>query len=184
MRRFLNILLALLTIACAVIILFVPDEGVNIALGIFAILLFVYSIRTFIYYFSLARHMVGGQIILFIAVFTLCVTLFALNIQRAPDSAVSTILVVILIAAGVVDLLRAREAKKGGAPSWKFNMVNAIIEIVLAVLCQVFNATDPEVTSYVFAITMFYSGISRIVASFRRTNWSRIAKNASRYSDF
>ena len=177
-RRFFNILLGLLTIVCALLIFFAPEIGIYIALAVFSVVFLVYSIRMIVYYIRLARHMVGGQIVVFLGIFAFCCALYALNINNAPRKTITVILVIILIFTGIVDLLRAREAKNGGAGSWKFSMASAVIGIILAVTCLIFSSGNPDVTGIIFGITLCYSGVSRIIASLRKANWNKIMKNA------
>jgi len=176
MRRFINIIIGLLLVISSLLIFIEPELGLYIALFFFTAVIFIFSIRTIVYYIRLARHMVGGQIILFIGIFTFCVAAYAVNIQNAPVKTISVIMIVMFTFTGVIDLLRAREAKRGGAGSWKFSMASAIVEIILAVACQVFHAANTDVTGIIFGIALLYSGVSRIISALRKVNWHKIIK--------
>ena len=69
---------------------------------------------------------------------------------------------------GMIDVMRALEAKKLASPSWKLTFSTGIVNIILAVVCLVFlRSTSTAV--YIYSAGLIYSSIIRIISSFRKT---------------
>ena len=71
--RVFNIVSGVVMIICSWILFRNPDVGLEFAAMILGISLFLSGIHYLYYYFSMARHMVGGRYVLFTAVFILSV---------------------------------------------------------------------------------------------------------------
>ena len=72
---------------------------------------------------------------------------------------------------GFVDILRAFEAKKIGAPNWKWKLLTGLVIVALTVLLVIFGAIrgETEVLVYGYCISLVISGAMRIVSAFRKT---------------
>ena len=163
-----NILIGVLIILGAVILIAVPKEGLIITAGILSLSLFIYGIKTLIYYFTMARHMVGGRVMLYLAVVVLDLGMFTVILTGIPKIYIVLYLVVIYAFAGVIDILRALEAKKYQSPSWRFILVSGVINVVIAILCIVFVGSTRMIV-YLYCAGLIYSAIVRIVTAFRKT---------------
>ena len=67
--------------------------------------------------------------------------------------------------------MRALEAKKLSAPSWKFKFTNGVIMICFAAVLIIFGLFrgKMELLVYGYCVSLVYSAITRIIISLRRT---------------
>ena len=167
-QRVINILLAILMIASAVLMIVEPEIGYLIIIAILSLTLFIMGIRYIVYYFSMARHMVGGRMILFIGVIALDMGLFSGTLISVSKIYVVLYLAVTNAFAGTVDVLRAMEARRYQSESWKRSISFGMIYIALAILCLIFLRST-RIIVILYCIGMFYSAAMRIFNAFRRT---------------
>ena len=167
-QRIKNILFGVVILLVAVILIAFPEEGLVITASIMSISLFIYGIKTLIYYFSMARHMVGGRIMLYLSIIVLDLGMFAMMMTNIPKIYIVLYLLVIYAFAGAIGILRALEAKKYQAPSWRFSLISGIINLVIAILCVVFIGSTKMIV-YFYCVGLIYSAIVRIVTAFRKT---------------
>lgn len=126
------------------------------------------GIRSLVYYLSMAKHMVGGRVALYRAIIILDLGLFTLSLTNVPIIFVVLYLAGIHGFSGAIDIMRAMEAKRLQAASWKMNLVHGIVNVVMAGLCLAFIGTV-EVAVEIYAAGLVYSGIIRIIQAFRKT---------------
>ena len=167
-QRIKSVLIGVLILLGAVIMIAFPKEGMIITAGILSLSLFIYGIKTLIYYITIARHMVGGRIMLYIAVVVLDLGMFTMMLTNIPKIYIVLYLVVVYAFSGVVDILRALEAKKYQAPLWRLSLISGIISIVIAILCIVFIGSTNMIV-YLYCAGLIYSAIVRIVTACRKT---------------
>ena len=167
-QRIKNLLIGILIILGAVILIAFPEEGIIITASILSLSLFVYGIKTLIYYITMTRHMVGGRIMLYLAVVVLDLGMFTMMLTNIPKMYIALYLVVVYAFSGAIDILRALEAKKYQAPSWRFSLISGIISVVIAILCIVFIGSTNMIV-YLYSAGLIYSAIARIVTAFRKT---------------
>ena len=167
-QRIKNVLIGILTILGAVILIAFPEEGIIITASILSLSLFVYGIKTLIYYITMTRHMVGGRIMLYLAVVVLDLGMFTMMLTNIPKMYIALYLVVVYAFSGAIDILRALEAKKYQAPSWRFSLISGIINVVIAILCIVFIGSTNMIV-YLYSAGLIYSAIARIITAFRKT---------------
>ena len=163
-----SVLISLLIILGAVIMIAFPKDGIIITASILSLSLIIYGIKTLIYYITMARHMVGGRIMLYLAVVVLDLGIFTMMLTRIPKIYIVLYLVVGYAFSGVVDILRALEAKKYQAPSWRLSLISGIIGVVIAILCIVFIGSTNMIV-YLYCAGLIYSAIVRIITAFRKT---------------
>ena len=167
MERIVNILIGVFLICMCLLMALVPETGYLLMALILTFLLLLAGIRYLLYYLTMARHMVGGKTILFYGIITLDVGLIALSFAGIPEFYLLYLLIYYGFT-GAIQLLRALEAKKYGASSWRLNLVTGIINVAVAVLCICFIRSTTAAL-YVFCVGLFYSACVRIVTAFRRT---------------
>ncbi|MBQ7715559.1 MAG: DUF308 domain-containing protein [Clostridia bacterium] len=167
-QRIKNVLLGVLIILSSVIIMAFPDVGLIIVAAILCFSLFIYGIKSLIFYYSMARHMVGGRIILYLGIIILDFGMFALMLTDIPRFYIVLYLLVIYAFSGVIDILRSLEAKKYQASSWKLFLASGVINIVVAVLCIVFIKRGDMIV-YFYGAGLIYSAAVRIISAFRKT---------------
>lgn len=167
-QRIKNVLIGILTIMGAVILIAFPEEGIIITASILSLSLFVYGIKTLIYYITMTRHMVGGRIMLYLAVVVLDLGMFTMMLTNIPKMYIALYLVVVYAFSGAIDIMRALEARKYQAPSWRFSLISGIINVVIAILCIVFIGSTNMIV-YLYSAGLIYSAIVRIITAFRKT---------------
>ena len=167
-QRIKNILIGIAIILGALILIAFPEDGIIITASILSLSLFIYGIKTLIYYVTMARHMVGGRIMLYLAVVVLDLGMFTMMLTNIPKIYIVLYLVVVYAFAGVVSILRALEAKRYQAPMWKLSLISGIINVVIAILCIIFMRSTNMIV-YLYCAGLIYSAIVRIVTAFRET---------------
>ena len=167
-QRIKNILIGLLIILGSMILIALPEEGLAITAGILSLSLFIYGVKSLIFYLTMARHMVGGRIMLYLAVIVLDFGMFTMMMTNIPKVYIALYLLAIYAFSGVIGILRALEAKKYQASSWRLSLVSGVINLAVAILCAVFIGSTNMIV-YLYSAGLIYSAVVRIVTAFRKT---------------
>ena len=170
-QRIKSIVSALLMIASAVVMLLYPDGGFAFLALILSVSLTLYGLRTLLYYFSMARHMVGGKRILYQGVILFDLGIFTLTMVDNPKIYIILYLLGIHAFAGVIDILRAMEARRFDGP-WRMDMATGIVNVtiaILAVICGFFLNNMQDIV-YIYASGLLYSAVLKIVNALRKTS--------------
>ena len=125
------------------------------------------SIRSLVYYISMARHMVGGRTILYRAIIMLDLSLFTLSLTDVPLYCIVLYLAGIHIFAAFVDIMRCIESMRLRAPSWRMSLISGVVNLFLGVLCIVF-IENVTVAVGIYSLGLAYSGMIRIIQAFRK----------------
>ena len=166
--RIRNIIAALLMIAGSIVMVAEPSAGFYIAAGILSLMLIFYGVRKLVYYFVMARHMVGGRIILYMGVLIFDLGIFTLTLSNVRPQYVMIYLIAIHAVTGVISILGALEAKKQGDSSWIARLIEGVVNIIVAVICGIFIGSQ-SVAVYIFSAGLIYSAIMRFISALRRT---------------
>ena len=150
-----------------VILLEVPDLGYRIIGLILSLILIVDGIRSLLFYFSMARNMVGGRTLLFRGIIELDLGMFAYTLQDIPPVYILLYLLIVHLFSGVVDVMRAMEARRMES-RWRLNLAYGIANILLALSCGL-CFQNPTLLTYVYAAGLAYSACLRIAQAFRKT---------------
>ena len=169
-KRIRVFLAGILVILTGIILMLVPDLGYYIVLLILAFTLIVKGIGTIIYYFTMARFMIGGKKALYQGAILLDFGLLTLSMDNVPRIYFLIYLVVLYMFSGVTDILHANENRKTGARSWKFLFAQGIINLLIPIVCIAFAGT-PDIAVMVYGAGLVVSGIGRIITSFRKTSF-------------
>lgn len=167
-QRVENVLMGLLMILCSVIMVLYPEGGYLFVVLLVSLSLLLSGLRSIVYYFSMARHMVGGRWILYTGVIVFDLGMFTFAVADSPRALVLLYLLGFFAFAGLVDILRGLEARRLEAPSWKFNTAHGAVNILIAVFCIVF-VRSTRVLVDIYCLSMFFSACARIASAFRRT---------------
>lgn len=168
-QRIKQILFALLMILSAVIFIILPAEISLVAIiSILAAGLAISGIKDIVFYFTMARHMVGGKLILFQGAVILDFALFTMSLSNVPKIYILLYLVGIHAFSGVVEILRANEARKTVEGPWKLKFSHGIINILLAALCVVF-IKHLGIAVLIYSGCLVYSAVIRIINACRKT---------------
>ena len=167
-RRVGNILIGLIMLALGFLMALDPQEVYPVIILILGLTLLFSGLQSLVFFFTMAKHMVGGRAVLYRAVIVIDIGLFTLSLTKIPLLFVVLYLAAMHGFAGFVDIMSAREAKKLRAGSWKLNLSHGIINVIMAVLCLIFLGTE-AVAVEIYALGLMYSGLIRIIQAFRRT---------------
>ena len=166
-QRITNFMSALLALLSGIIIIVVPTAGFMIAMLILGFSLLIYGLKTIIYYFRMARHMVGGRSILYYGVIAMDFGVFTLALSDKPKLYLALYLVGVYAFSGAIDIMRSLEARSYEA-SWRLNIIHGGANVAVAILCIVFIGSA-DVLAYIYGAGLIYSAIMRIIKTFRRT---------------
>ena len=167
-RRISLLVGAAFTILLALILLFLPDKGYLIVALILAGVLMVRGIQRVVYYFRMARNMVGGHGLLYSGILMFDVGIFVFSLADIPVVYVMFYLIGMHAANGAIAVLRALEQKKIDDPSWRLQLIGGVINLVIALVCLIFIRSG-RVAIYIYSIGLIVSAIGRVVTAFRKT---------------
>ena len=171
MHRVKEILSGMLMLLCCLILLLVPEEGYFIVPLILSISLIFSGVRSLLYYFLMARHMVGGKAMFYQGLIILDLGMFTYTLVDIPLIYVILYLLACHAFSGAVDIMRALEAKRIHAPSWRLSMTSGALNVVIALLaffCGVIMRST-EIVVYIYSAGLIYSACVRIATAFRKT---------------
>lgn len=135
---------------------------------ILSVSLLVSGIRYLWRYFSMARFMVGGKTILFLGIIVLDFAAFTFSLMDFPRIFIIGYLIVIHAFGGLVEILRALEAKGYNNPNWKWKFLHGLLDIGMMVLCVIF-IQQGNVPIQLYGLGLIASAIGRIINVFRPT---------------
>ena len=149
-----------------------PDIGMQIVAAIMSLTFTLRGVQTLIYYFTMARSMVGGKFSLLRGLLLLDLGAFTSSLTYGQTIYVVLYVAVIHLFAGVVDFFRASETRKMRSPGWRtrilFGVTNVFLALVLIAGGFVMHSLLTVI--YIYAGGLIYAGIVRIVTAFRRTS--------------
>ena len=169
--RIINVISALFLIAIAVLMLYLDAiHGLELALLVIQVEMTLRGLQAIIYYFSMARHMVGGKNVLFRGMIFLDLGILAGTLFTHPAVYTLIYISLLLFFNGAVSALRANESRRIGA-SWRLKMTYGITNILIAVIVLICGIAFGKlgIAVWIYSIGLIYSSIMRIISAFRRT---------------
>ena len=166
-----NIIVGAASLIMGAVLLAYPKQGI-VAIAIIASLSFTISgLNTILYYFTMARNMVGGRRMLFRGMIYLDLGILTAAMVAGAGTYIAMYLAGMHAFTGVVDIPRSREAKKAGAHDWYWTAINGGVNLVIAIAVIVGGVflESTETVVYIYAAGVISYGIQRIVAVFRKT---------------
>ncbi|MBE5860672.1 MAG: hypothetical protein E7301_11205 [Butyrivibrio sp.] len=167
LRRISLIVRGAIMLISAFILIFAMD-GYIVLIHLLAITLAFSGIGNIYYYVTMARHMVEGRMILYKGLIMLDFGIFSYAMSDIPRYYILLYLLGIHLFSGVVEILRAIEAKRYGATAWWLKLVHGIVNFVLVFVCVRFIRNLNTVT-ILYAVGLIYSGITQIATATRKT---------------
>ena len=170
-QRIRTFLSGLLMMIAAVLFVILPgDDKYMVIIGIIAVGLAFKALNDIIFYFVMARHMVGGKMILFQGVVVLDFAILAASMSHVPKIYILLYLAGIHAFSGVVETLRAMEARRTVEGPWRMKLGHGIVNFLLALACIIFiRRIDTAVLIY--SLGLIYSAVIRMIGAFRRTTF-------------
>ncbi len=167
-KRVENVAAGIVMLIASIILMVSPESGYEFVVVLIDITFLLYGIKMLIYYFTMARFMVGGIMTLYKSIIAIDFGLFVFYMQNTPKRLTMLYLVGLIIFNGVVALLGAFEAKRIDASFWKSRMIKGMVSIVFAIVCLCFWNSAKMVT-IIYGISLIYEAFYRIGKAFRRT---------------
>ena len=170
-QRAVKIIGALLTAGVAATILRLGENGFLLASVLLNASLILFGLRNILYYFRMARHTVDGRTILYIGVIALNLGVLTISVTEHQGAYVVAYLLGAYAFSGVLDILRAREARSFESPAWKWNLAEGIANIAFASVAVVFGFFLGNMwgLTVIYSIGLFYSAFLKLISSFRNT---------------
>jgi uncharacterized membrane protein HdeD (DUF308 family) len=171
LRRAASIITGLLQIALAIVMLLNNDIGFLVIFLIISIGMTVDGLKNLIFYLTMARHMVGGKSLLYRGLIMLDIGVFSLSLADIPRGMLILYMLGIHAFNGVVDILRALEAKRFKSGNWKLTMGFGIANIAVPVIAVAAGLLTGSMTLVigVYSVSLIYSAIGRIITACRKT---------------
>ena len=151
----------------APVLMVFPENGYDIIITIIAAILFVRGFERIIYYFTMARFMVGGRTVLYTGIVLLDFGVISASLTYVPHYYILLYLIGVYAFTGAVEVLRAFEARSFGG-SWKLKIGHGLVNIALAALCVIFMKRM-SIAVVVYSLGLIYSGVLRIITACRRS---------------
>lgn len=171
MQRVRRIISALFMIVCAVVIVFLGEGGLSLVALFISLTLILYAVRTLFFYFTMARQMVDGKGILYKGVILLDLGIFSLSVTDNTSRLVILYLLAAHAFSGAISILRALEARRFGASSWRLRLAEGLINITVAAVALVSGLFLGSVNTviWIYATGLLYSSVISIISAFRKT---------------
>ena len=166
LQRVNNVFVALLMIL-GVVFIILMDKGYYFVVLILWVSLAIAAVRGLIYYFTMARHMTGGKLVLYRAIILSDFAIFSFLIMDISKVYILVYLSVLFGFSGLVDILRSLEAKKQEA-FWHFNMFQGVVSMSLAILCLIF-ISSVRLMEIVYCVSLVNAAVLRLISAFRAT---------------
>ncbi len=170
-QRVKRVLAGLCMLAVAVILIMNPSNKTYMTIvTILALGLAIAGIKDIVFYFVMARHMVGGKMILIQGVIILDFAMITGSLADVPKIYILLYLVGIHAFSGVIEVLRAMEAKRTVEGPWKMKIAHGMVNFGLAVACLIF-IRHSNTALMIYSIGLIYSAVVRILSAFRKTSF-------------
>lgn len=168
-QRIKRFFIGLIMLVVAIVFIVDPtDEAYKLVIAVLSLGLAAKGIRDIFFYFTMARHMVGGKTILIQGVIVLDFALLTGSLSDVPKIYILLYLIVIHAFSGVVEVLRAMEAKRVVEGPWKMKFSHGIVNFLLAFSCLIF-IKQTNTALIIYSIGLAYSALMRMADAFRRT---------------
>ncbi len=170
-QRIQSFLMGLGMLLCCGILLLNEEIGYVLAAVFIIFSMIAYGIRLLIYYHTMARHMVGGKAMLFLAVLILNFGLFVSTVVDDPMLFLLLYLLLFHGFGGAISVMRAMETRRFSASTWVLSLLEGIVNLGVAIAAVIAALVlhSVEVIDYLYIGCLFCSALVRIGAAFRRT---------------
>ena len=170
-QRIIKILSALFSFLCAWIMFKMGENGFLLVSLMISISLILFGLRSLLFYFTMARHMVDGRSALYIGVIVLDFGIFTLSVSKFHRLFIAVYLLAVYAFSGVMDILRSLEARRLEAPSWRLNLAEGIVNIIFAGAAVYFGVLCGNMRNLtlIYAAGLGYTALLNLFSAFRKT---------------
>lgn len=147
-----------------IIIAFPENAYQNIVLFLNIVFLFK-GVSQLIYFFTMARHKVGGLSIFYKSILYIDIGLFIMSYDDAPKRIVMIYLIMLAVFSAAISIANALKGRQIKTPEWKIHLAKAIITLLLAAFCA-FCIDSKEIAVILFSIYLLMNAVSGIIFCF------------------
>ncbi|MCR5106756.1 MAG: hypothetical protein K6B28_01190 [Lachnospiraceae bacterium] len=167
-RRIIDIVAGCVMLLVCFLLMTDPGFGYGFAILFLIISMIAYGVRLLAYYVTMARFKVGGISVLYKGLLILDAGLFALCLKNVPKAYGLLYLLGCLLVDGIVDILKANEARKLEARHWRYRLFFGSGKILIA-FSGLFFLGSGDVLILIYCAGLAHSAITKIINALRRT---------------
>jgi len=167
-KRIWYVISGIFIIIFSVLMIIFPDVAFWVIPTFIALWLFFKGLKQLIYYLTMANHMVGGKSMLFYGIIMLDLGIFAVSISERSRALIIIYLIAGHLFSGALDVVRAVRNKKEGYSSWRMDLMQGIVNLLLAAVCIIFSRSI-GILVFIYFSGVIYSALLRIISAFRKT---------------
>ncbi len=145
-----------------------PEGAFKVVVLIIGAGLIAMGVKNLFYYFTMAMHMVGGKLSLYKGIILVDFGILTCSLSDVPQIYVVLYLAVLHAFSGLVEILRALEAKRYGGRSWRMKLGHGIVNVAICLICIV-KFKQPDISVIIYGLGLAYSGLVTVVSSFKKT---------------
>ncbi len=169
-KRVREIFIGMLMIAAAVLIMHSPRNGYPLIITALAVWFVIRGIYFLIYFFTMSRFMVGGRVSLYMAIFLIDLGALAGSLTDVPHYYILLYLIGLHAFSGLVEIVRALEQRRVGAPSYRLKLTHGALDLLMALICIIF-IRHLGTAVLIYGVGLIYSAILRIVSACRKNKY-------------
>jgi uncharacterized membrane protein HdeD (DUF308 family) len=143
------------------------DEAYSVVVAILSIGLAIAGIKDIVFYFTMARHMVGGKMILIQGVIIFDFAIITGSLANVPKIYILLYLIGVHAFSGVIEIMRAMEARRTVDGPWKIKFSHGIVNLILAIACLIF-IRQSNTALIIYSLGLMYSAVVRLFDAFRK----------------
>ena len=167
-KRAVNFIVSLVMLACSIMMFMDPWGGFRVVVFLLMMTLLIKGLRLLVYYFSMARHTVGGIAIFYEGILLFDAGVFALSLDSIPPVYTMIYLIICMLVSGGIDMMRSNESRKMKSGRWKLQMFYGAGNVLLAIVGVIFLQST-VLLSIIYGVSLFHSAVCRMITAFRRT---------------
>lgn len=168
LQRIEYILAGLVKILFGILLICLPFKSYAPISRIIAAVLILTGLRNLVFYLMMARHMVGGKIILFIGMLFMDFGIFSYSLVERPRLFLLSYLIVSHFFWGGINIAKSVGEKRNLAPAWRVDCLQGILHLLI-IGATIFNIHSIRMLVILFCAGIIYSGVGHIVSVFRST---------------
>ena len=155
----------------AAILFLLGSDGFKFIMDVISITFIISGLNQIIFYFRLARHMIGGKAVLIKGLITLDIGALTVSMLDSTELLIISYILGCHLISGVIDVLKTNEARQLKSPHWKLDFTVGVGNILMAIICFIcaIGVGSIILVIYLYAFVLVYSAINRIASAFRRT---------------
>ena len=161
-----NITRGVLSIILGAAMIKFPNKAYVFLVMLIGVGLLVYGISTLIYYFTMAMFMVEGKTMLYKGVIITDFAILTLSLADVPRGYVMFYLVALHAFTGLVEILRAFEAKRYGGRSWRLKLGHGLVDVGICLFCLM-HLKNPNTVVIIYSLGLVYSGIMHLISALK-----------------